>query len=331
MTARAPTRVFPVLIVAVLLLAVVGSPAHADHLCTDEGTGGTAGVDCATRGHEPPPPPPPGNPDEGGGADPDSDGGAVVVPVGDGGDAVSFCDDIYPTDPGQYRNIVAYRTYEPVGDGGESEADVDGEVPDAYYERDRNCAGDVLDTRIVTLPEGPPAAGGGGGGGAAAPPPPDPLALRAEAAAAIEVSLPSPKFSPPGDHLVVHVPTWVWVDDWEPRSASASDRGVAVRVEARPVSMTWDTGEDSVVCDGPGVAWSEQAEAAHGHDDPACVATFVHASSTQSSGMYAGSVSVEWRWSWWLNGTLQDDAFHTYTATTSTEVKVGEIQALVKG
>ncbi len=321
--------------VATLLLLGLPGTGWADD-CDENGEGNSGGIGC-DEAVDPVPQPPPGGDGGGGGSgeDQDSDGGGVVVPVGD--DAVSFCGDIYPRDPAQYADVVAYRTHEPVGDGGESEVDVDGEIGETtgnttYYERDHNCEGDVLANRIVVLPEGPPAAGGGGGGGgAAAPPPPDPLALRAEAAAAIEVTLPSPNFSPPGDHLVVHFPTWVWVDDWQARSASASDRGVAVRVEARPVAMTWDTGEESVVCDGPGLAWSEQAEAAHGHADPACVATFVHASSTQSSGLYAGSVSVEWRWSWWLNGALQDDAFHTYTATTSTQVKVGEIQALVKG
>ncbi len=65
---------------------------------------------------------------------------------------------------------------------------------------------------------------------------------------------------------VVHVETWLWLDDatWATREQTASAGGVTATVRASPRRVTWDMGNgDRVVCDGPGTPYdpSNPAEA----------------------------------------------------------------------
>lgn len=160
--------------------------------------------------------------------------------------------------------------------------------------------------------------------------------VRDRAQARLTPPLPAPSISPP--EAVVNTATWLWVDDpaWEPVSASASQGAVAVRVEARPVEMTWDLDEGTRVCEGPGVPWSEDAqtdyerqpENVRGRGSPACTFTFVHSSSVTDDGLYHGSVTVTWEFAWWLNGVAQG-AFGSVDRTTDFDLRVGEVQALI--
>lgn len=164
----------------------------------------------------------------------------------------------------------------------------------------------------------------------------DVAAVRDEARVRITPPLPAPNVSPA--EAVVVLPTWLWVDEpsWQPASATATDGSVSVRVEARPVSVTWDLVEGTRTCDGPGIPWSQaahdayeaQPEAVRGRGNPACTFTFVHSSTTQPGDVYAASVTVTWEFAWWLNGQPRG-VFGTVERTTGFDLRVGEIQALI--
>lgn len=159
---------------------------------------------------------------------------------------------------------------------------------------------------------------------------------RDAARARIEPSLPGPNVSP--SEAVVRSPTWLWVDEayWQSASAEASQGPVTVRVEARPVRATWDLEEGVRVCEGPGIAWSEEAQADYeaqsestrGRGNPACTFTFTNSSSTTDDGVYHASVTVSWEFAWWLNGTARG-VFGTVETTSEFDLRVGEVEALI--
>lgn len=160
--------------------------------------------------------------------------------------------------------------------------------------------------------------------------------VRDEARTRLTPPLPVPNVSP--GEAVVKLPTWLWVDDvtWQPVSASASQGAVSVRVEARPVSVTWELVEGTKVCTGPGIPWSEEAAAAYetqpadsrGQGNPACTFTFQHSSTVAPDGVYHASVTVTWEFAWWLNGDARG-VFGTVDRSSTFDLRVGEVQALI--
>lgn len=148
--------------------------------------------------------------------------------------------------------------------------------------------------------------------------------------------LPVPNVSPA--EAVVRTPTWLWVDDasWRPISATASEGDVTVRVEARPVRVTWDLEEGVRVCHGPGIPWSEEAQAdydaqpeeSRGRGNPACTFTFRHSSTVTEDDVYHASVTVTWEFSWWLNGDAQG-VFGSIDRSSQFDLRVGEVQAVI--
>lgn len=231
------------------------------------------------------------------------------------------------------------------GGGGEVECDPDSaEV--AYYGEPPEDKSDVYYYLIVRNP--PPegmtwaaeynCAGVYLGGPTLIPDPdwPEVEGVRDEARARVTPPLPVPNVSP--GEAVAKLPTWLWVDDvsWRPASASASQGAVSVRVEARPVSVTWDLVEGSKVCTGPGIPWSEPAAAdydaqpaeSRGQGNPACTFTFQHSSTVAADGVYHASVTVTWEFAWWLNGDPRG-VFGTVDRTSTFDLRVGEVQALI--
>jgi hypothetical protein len=162
---------------------------------------------------------------------------------------------------------------------------------------------------------------------------------RQEARARVEPAVPVFAVSP--EQAVVRFPTWLWLDEgyWQRASASSTTPGgVTVTVEAVPVQVTWDLDEGVRVCDGPGVPWSELADAAYelqpetvrGSGNPACTFTFVNASSTRESGVFDATVTVRWEFSWALNGADRG-VFGSVEVSDSWELRVGEVQAVITG
>ena len=162
---------------------------------------------------------------------------------------------------------------------------------------------------------------------------------RQEARARVEPA--GPVFAVSPEQAVVQFTTWLWLDPayWRPASASSTTPGgVTVTVDAIPVEVIWDLDEGVRVCDGPGIAWSQAAEAsyelqpesARGTGNPACTFTFVNASSIRPSGVFDASVTVRWEFSWSMNGAGRG-VFGTVEVSDSWPLTVGEIQTVITG
>jgi hypothetical protein len=161
-------------------------------------------------------------------------------------------------------------------------------------------------------------------------PPVDPTVVRDRAAARIDPPDPIIGTAPSLDdgHAVVQLPTWLWVEgSWAPIHESDSEGGVSVEVAATPLYVDWRFGDGSDArCDGPGVPWSEAADAAGTY----CSVTFTRSSAGQPGSVFDGSATVTWEFSWWLNGEPQGE-FGTVETSTGFDVPVGEIQAVETG
>ena len=252
-----------------------------------------------------------------------------------GGEAGAECET--PTDP----------TPDPVDGGSEQECDPDSEEIAYYDEPPEERADQYLDfMKRNEPPEGMTYQGAFNCAGRYLSGPhlvPDPEEaaaepLRQEARARVLPDAPSPRVSP--EQAVVGFATWLWVEeaDWQTTTATETDGAVTVRVEARPRRVVWDLVEGVRECEGPGIPWTQQAQEAYeaqpaelrGVGNPACTFEFVHSSTTQPDDVYRASVTVFWEFSWWLNGEPRG-VFGTWEATSDFDLRVGEIQTLRTG
>jgi len=155
----------------------------------------------------------------------------------------------------------------------------------------------------------------------------DPAALAQEALQSVQIAPPAIRTSPSErGRLYVQIPTWLWIDSswWQPYTATAHAGRVWSTVTARPVSVTWDTGDGAnVVCRGPGVAWSPGAR----EDASNCTHTYRRSSTGVDGGTFDLSATVRLEITWTSNapfgGTLP-----AITRTSTLDVEVGEIQAI---
>ena len=155
----------------------------------------------------------------------------------------------------------------------------------------------------------------------------DPLALAEQALASVQIAPPAIRTSPSeAGRLYVQIPTWLWIDGgwWHGYTATAQAGRVWTTVTARPVSVTWGLGDgDSVVCTGPGTAWTPGAA----EEASNCTHTYRHSSASSDAGTFDLSATVRLEVTWTSNapfgGTLPAIA-----RTSSIDVEVGEIQAI---
>ncbi len=147
------------------------------------------------------------------------------------------------------------------------------------------------------------------------------------------LALPTPALhtSPRWDErgLLVHLPTWLWVDGslWGPRSASASAGPVTVTATAAPQRVIWRMGNgDAVVCQGAGTPYDP---AVHEPEkaSPDCGYTYRHTSEGRRGEAYQVTVTVEWGVSWSVEGA-EGGPLEALTTTRTIRVPVYEIQAL---
>ena len=94
------------------------------------------------------------------------------------------------------------------------------------------------------------------------PPPPDPALVAAQADSLLRLATPTLTVSPSAN-AYVNFPEWLWIDSaiWKSvtTSATACNAGgcTTVAATATPLSVTWDTGDQtaSTVCDYPGTPY----------------------------------------------------------------------------
>lgn len=159
-------------------------------------------------------------------------------------------------------------------------------------------------------------------------PPVDPVALRETAVDRLGLPAPSVSLNPP-EEPVVHVETWLWIDDelWRTHRESVSAGGVTVSVAATPERVVWDMGNgDTVVCDGPGTPYDPDRPAEEQSTD--CSYVYRHSSAGQPGDTYPVTATVQWAASWQVAGAAGGGALPPLSSTTQVEVRVAELQAL---
>lgn len=150
-----------------------------------------------------------------------------------------------------------------------------------------------------------------------------PATLAVEAEATLDLPTPRVATSPDGA-AVVNLPTWLWVDGdlWRPFSATARAGAVSATATARPVSVTWTTGDGaSTVCPGPGLAWSPTAPAAG-----ACT----HVYTRPSPGLTV-TATVTWQVTWSASGAAGGGTLPPLETSGQRGLAVDEVESVGVG
>jgi hypothetical protein len=145
---------------------------------------------------------------------------------------------------------------------------------------------------------------------------------------------PQPGFAPPPANGVVQVGTWFWADagSWRPVSATAAIPDLSSTVTAVPVALTFDPGDGglgsgAVTCAGPGPVWTTSI------GDEAvspCQYTYRHSSAMSPSGTWHTSMTVTWDVSFSASNGASA-SLGQLTTSSSTDLQVGELQAVIVG
>jgi hypothetical protein len=141
------------------------------------------------------------------------------------------------------------------------------------------------------------------------------------------ITAPVPDLSPPAIGYV-NIETWLATAEPGDQTATAAIPGLSVTVTATVVSTTWSTGDgdDEIVCEGVGVAWTPGTP-----DDEAapCGHTYTaHGAPVYGSAPFTITVAHSWRVTWQAtDGTVGDLGTITGPTTTIT-YEVREIQTI---
>ena len=143
-----------------------------------------------------------------------------------------------------------------------------------------------------------PAGGGPGGSTPSTTAPPRPaMVIARETAQRTNIPLPSIKTSPPvGRDQLVNLPTWMWVEDWNARRATATEGPLTVTVVATPRSVTWRMGDGASEVCGAGTPWN----AALGEEQQwtNCSHTYTRSSANQPDLLYQARATMTWDVTW---------------------------------
>lgn len=158
--------------------------------------------------------------------------------------------------------------------------------------------------------------------------PVDPTQLRDEAVDTLTLPLPTIAMNPSGDQ-VVHLDTWLWIDDaiWQTHSKSVSAGGVTATVAATPQRVTWDLGNgDTLVCDGPGVPYDPSIPSDEQATD--CSYAYTQTSAGQPGDAFQVTATVEWTVAWTVTGAAGGGSLPALFTSSPVAVRVAEMQAL---
>lgn len=159
------------------------------------------------------------------------------------------------------------------------------------------------------------------------PAPPDPAQMARSIAQRTPLPVPAVRTSPPaGEDQLVNLPTWLWVEDWSPRSARASEGPLTVTVVATPRSVTWRMGDGSEVVCGAGTPRNPALREEQQSTD--CSHTYRRSSATQPGLLYQARATMTWDVSWSAtNG--ESGGLGPATRSVDFTMRVAEGQALV--
>lgn len=162
---------------------------------------------------------------------------------------------------------------------------------------------------------------------ASAPAPPDPEEIARRVLARLQLQPPALGIFPRGDitqrmsYVGWHM--WLWADPaspLDPRSASETEAGITVTLDASVASIEWDMGNGDTVTCGTGTAWSlARTNGGHNIASPDCGYRY------ESAARYTVAATANWHVAWTGGG---QSGVIELPLSTSAEVIVGEMQSL---
>lgn len=166
------------------------------------------------------------------------------------------------------------------------------------------------------------------------PPPtqPSPVDLAKKAVAMITMRGPTIGIEPAQNGSgLVGMPVWMWTvqspQTWGPQSKSAGVTGLSVTATATAKSISWDMGDGhTVTCQNPGTQYSAADGLAA---SPNCGYSYTQPSGGMPNGVYPIKATTTWQVTW-LASTGQAGAFPDQLLSSTTTVKIGELQVVNK-
>ncbi|GLZ56797.1 MULTISPECIES: hypothetical protein [Micromonospora] len=185
----------------------------------------------------------------------------------------------------------------------------------------QTCNGGDLGAQDVVELADPPA-------GFGAPPDPEELARRALASIKL---LPAPLRVAPRKSIgpgLVGLPVWMWAAPstsyFGPLTASASDRGVTVSIEAKVREIVWDMGNDEQVsCDGPGTPYDPKGDRAGG-TSPDCG----YDKGYQKADTYRVTATTYWTVTW--SGGGESGVIPVTRNSGTVPIQINELQVVTR-
>jgi hypothetical protein len=150
--------------------------------------------------------------------------------------------------------------------------------------------------------------------------------LAQEALTYVPLPEPAPATSP-ARQSYVNFPTWLWLKEWTPVSATASIPGLSSTVVAEPREVIWRMGDGTArTCRGPGIPYDPRLP------DAAQRTECVHVYRASSAGMgtqnaYVASVTVVYRVKWSATDGSRGN-LGTLSTTTTFPMRVREVQTV---
>lgn len=194
------------------------------------------------------------------------------------------------------------------------------EAPEGQVWYVQTCNGGDLGAQSMVLLDGPPPGFGT---------PPDPEELARRALASISLLPPRASVAPrrslgPG---LVGLPVWMWASSgrnyFGPLRASASDRGLTVRITAQVQRIVWDMGNGrKITCKGPGTPYKATGPNA-GKKSPNC-----GYDGYPKVGNYRVSATTFWNVHW-EGGGRSGDIAQTRTSGV-VDIQIKELQVVTR-
>jgi hypothetical protein len=159
------------------------------------------------------------------------------------------------------------------------------------------------------------------------------LALQAERS----IHLPDPSIrSDPGGSSVVGLATWLWIDPavWIDHSVTAAAGSVSATAVARPIGVTWSTGDGgTLVCGGPGTAYATWIPSIW--QTTYCSHTYSRTSIGEPSpdgdpdhGQFRLVATIEWAVSWSAVGATGGGYLPTLYTSATVPLRVVQVQSV---
>ena len=143
--------------------------------------------------------------------------------------------------------------------------------------------------------------------------------LAEQALAQLRVTPPAAETNPPNGQTVINVPTWLWVNHWQPISATASAAGVTATATATPLEISWNPGDGSrpIRCAGPGTPYNPSRPAR---------AQSTNCSFTYTRSVGAFTITATQRWQLTYTATNgQSGNLGTVTSTATLPIDVHQL------